>query len=346
MHQPLLFRDQGRWDAFDRWIGQSHFSNIHVLVDANTAIYCLPVFREFFRWPFATHRMPAGEPSKQIITATQLWEKLLSQGADRKSLLINLGGGTVTDMGGFVAATYMRGIACVNIPSTLLGMTDAAHGGKTGVDMGNFKNMVGTFTTPGAVVIDMQWLQTLPEDHFRSGIAEVIKHGIIRCAPIIDRLMKEGFRTATDESLIHDAMDVKLEVIQADPLEHGMRRILNYGHTIGHAIESYYLSKGVPIMHGDAIAAGMWVEAVIANMLGLLTDNHVRLIITLIREIFADQIPDQLAISDLIPYILHDKKNTFGVIRMALPVAIGRADPGVIVPHEVIEKAVMTYNKR
>lgn len=346
MHQPLLIRDPDRWDAFDKWVGQSHFSNIHVLVDANTAKYCLPVFRESFRWPFATHTMPAGEPSKQIRTATQLWEQLLTHGADRKSLLINLGGGIVSDMGGFVAATYMRGIACVNIPTTLLGMTDAAHGGKTGVDIGNFKNMVGTFTTPGAVVIDMQWLKTLPEDHFRSGIAEVIKHGIIRCGPIIDRLMQEGFRSATDESLIHDAMDVKLEVIQADPLEHGMRRILNFGHTIGHAIESHYLSKHIPIMHGDAVAAGMWVEAVIANMLGLLAEKSARRILSLIRDIFEGHIPDQLEVRDLMPYILHDKKNASGEIRMALPVAIGRADPGVFVSREVIEKAVMTYNKR
>lgn len=346
MHQPLLFRDQGRWEDFDRWVGQSHFSNIHVLVDANTAKYCLPVFREFFRWPLTMHTMPAGEPSKQIKTASHLWEQLLSHGADRKSLLINLGGGIVTDMGGFVAATYMRGITFVNIPTTLLGMTDAAHGGKTGVDIGNFKNMVGTFTTPGAVVIDMKWLQTLPEDHFRSGIAEVIKHGIIRCAPIIDRLMKEGFRSATDESLIHHAMDVKLEVIHADPLEHGMRRILNYGHTIGHAIESHYLSMGIPIMHGDAVAAGMWVEAIIANLSGLLSDNHAKLIIRLIHDIFERQLPNQLEIKDLMPYIHRDKKNASGVIRMALPVAIGRADPGVIVSHEGIEKAVMTYNKR
>lgn len=299
-----------------------------ILVDENTHDFCLeylitsfPVLQEA-----EVMLLPVGEENKVMEVCFQVWEALSEYRIVRSDLIINLGGGVVTDMGGFIASLYKRGIDFINIPTTLLGMVDASIGGKNGIDLGSYKNQLGVFNHPVAIFIDPGFLQTLPEEELVSGYAEMIKHALIadkehwkllhQLDPI--RLLE----THHYEELISRSVEIKVSVVNADPKESGMRKILNFGHTIGHAIEGYYLHLE-PVSHGHAVAIGMLAEAYISFKRGFISQRDLLDVSNYVTQIYG-YIPLAEEDKNGVLELLHnDKKNTPNAIRCALLKEIG-----------------------
>jgi shikimate kinase / 3-dehydroquinate synthase len=282
--------------------------------------------------------IPAGEVYKTLDTLQVLWDFFLDAGLERGSIALALGGGVVGDLTGFAAATYLRGIRWVNLPTTLLAMVDASLGGKTGVDIPRGKNLIGAFHPPAFVLADPDVLQTLPEAEFRSGMAEAIKHGVIADPLLLEMCRDSGKYTQLPASLVSRAMAVKIRIIEQDPYEKGVRAALNLGHTVGHAIE---LVSGFQLRHGEAVAAGMVVEARLAERMGLAEPGLAQQIEAVLDGLHLPvAIPaglDRVAVRRVIGV---DKKKAQGRIRYALPVRIGRVQIGVDVPDEVLAEAI------
>jgi 3-dehydroquinate synthase len=266
-----------------------------------------------------------GEEYKNLETVLFLWKSFLKNGLDRKSMVIALGGGVIGDLAGFAASTYMRGIDWIAIPTTLLAMVDASLGGKTGFDLPEGKNLIGSFHPPKMVLADPSLLLTLPERELRSGLAEVVKHGIIS-DPELFALCSRGLHWVKDnlEEIVKRAMAVKIKVIEDDPYEKGFRAALNFGHTVGHAVE---LVSKFQLRHGEAIAIGMVAETRYAEKIGLarkgLTDQISGVLSTIGLPV---RIPQELAREEIIQAMRIDKKKSDQIVRFALPVEIGHVE--------------------
>ena len=266
----------------------------------------------------------SGEASKNLKTCEHIWDELTSKLADRKALLINLGGGVISDMGGFAASCYKRGVDFVNIPTTLLAMADASVGGKTGIDFNGFKNQIGVFSEAKEVLICGEFLKTLDHRQLRSGLAEVVKHYLIA-----DRAAFMSFtqtrRVAPSIAVIQKAVEIKSSIVAQDPFEKNTRKKLNFGHTIGHALESYGLTTHEPLLHGEAVAYGMAVE-------------------TYLETVFALRHLSIEATDAILSIVLQDKKNEAGVIKMALIDDIGSCKIDVEVSADDIKAAINYFN--
>ena len=299
---------------------------IFVLVDVNTLKKCVPILEKMLpeQMELQTLAISPGEVNKNINTATLLWKQLLQLNATRDDLLINLGGGVVSDIGAFVAATYKRGMPFINIPTTLLAMTDAAIGGKTGIDFEGVKNMIGVFAHPKSVFIYPPFLQTLEARQVKNGFAEIIKHALIFQGNLWKELQTFSFNELPNEKLITDAVKNKIGIVIMDPVEKGIRKTLNFGHTIGHAIESWsLLNDRNPLLHGEAIAAGMICEAWLSNQKTGLSQMELVSICNLILKQFPKYIIPKSSLSHLMQLIWQDKKNTQDHIQFSLLKSIG-----------------------
>jgi len=269
--------------------------------------------------------VPPGEGSKTLARAGELYDALLQAGLDRGSVLVALGGGVVTDLAGFVAATYMRGIAWVAVPTTLLAQVDASVGGKTAVDHPECKNLIGAFHQPSAVLCDVATLATLPDEELRNGLVEVVKHAVIRDADLFKDLERRADALlardpAVLEPIVARNVRIKVEVVAADERESGLRRILNYGHTIGHALESL-----MGLAHGRAVALGMMAEARIAERRGLVGRAVVERQKALLERFgLPVSLPTGADAERCLAIVRHDKKAEAGRMRFVLPEAIGR----------------------
>ncbi|MEQ8926380.1 MAG: 3-dehydroquinate synthase family protein, partial [Fulvivirga sp.] len=248
-------------------------SKVAVLVDENTHEHCLP---HLGIKDFVLIRINSGEVHKNLATCQFIWETLTDHGFDRQGLLLNLGGGVIGDMGGFCASTYKRGIRFVNIPTTLLAQVDASVGGKLGIDFNRFKNHIGIFAEPEAVIIDPFFLETLPANELRSGFAEVIKHHLIRDLDGWKQLSQSKMETLNWLEVIKHSVEIKNDIVIKDPKESGVRKILNFGHTIGHALESHYLNSDEPLLHGEAIALGMICESHISYQKNMISKEMLK----------------------------------------------------------------------
>ncbi len=296
------------------------FSACFVLADSNTRPHAEPLAKALNAKLLV---VPTGENHKNLQQAEKIWQQLLDAGADRRALLINLGGGMVTDLGGFVAAGYKRGIACIHVPSSLLAMVDAAHGGKTGINLGGVKNAIGHFYPADAIFIHAPLLNTLPLRELQSGKAEMFKHGLIGDAALWQQLVDLPADAIPAQHLIERAIALKTRIVAADPTEKGERKLLNLGHTFGHAFESYFMYSSTPWLHGEAIFAGMLVEARLAHRLGLLAAKHAAEIEEVLKPWQpAGKLPP-LAL--ILPWLLNDKKNHNHQVQFVLPTAIGSA---------------------
>lgn len=319
-------------------------SKITVLADTNTAELCMPFLFEECPMDFNIISIESGEEYKTIETCQYIWRTMIDLEMDRHSLLINLGGGVVGDMGGFCASTYMRGIPFIQIPTTLLSQVDSSVGGKLGVDFGHFKNMVGLFANPEAVMIDSRFLSTLPYRQMVSGFAEIVKHGLIADRKLWDDLWQEEIITDLDLStIVERSVQIKADIVTQDPYEKGIRKILNFGHTIGHAIESIALSSDNPLLHGEAILIGMIVESHISFQKGLLTSEDFNTIKETILKLSGQKsksIPD---LQDLLDVMKHDKKNHAGQIKMSLLTGIGSAIFNQDISSLEVEKGIAAY---
>jgi len=284
-----------------------------------------------------------GEDSKSIEVCSQLWNHMLECNADRNALLINIGGGVITDLGGFVASTYKRGINFIHVPTSLLGMVDAANGGKTGINHHHIKNCLGSFQLPEQVLIYPGLLETLSQVEMKSGFAEMLKHGIIRdFSHWNDLIALEEFNLSNIRKFIPRSVAIKEEIVQNDFFEKGERRLLNLGHTVGHAIESYCIETQNPITHGEAVALGIICESRIAFQLNLINESDYSTIQSGIRKFFNPnnyRIPKFDKIKN---YLLNDKKNENGQLLLSLPSAIGAALYNIPVTTDVINQC---YNQ-
>jgi 3-dehydroquinate synthase len=277
-------------DAFELLLEnliERSYSKVFVLADENTQKYCLKALTKYL-FDIKLIVIPSGEQHKTLETAQKIWNYLQEKNADRNSVLINLGGGIVSDIGGFCASTFKRGMDYINVPTTLLSMVDSGIGGKTGIDYNGIKNAIGTICQPKAIYINPKLLNTLPKDELLNGFAEIMKHGLILDKSYWEKITKTGFDDWDKmSSLINGSIKIKLEVIKKDPFEKSFRKILNFGHTIGHAIEAYSLKHDKkPLKHGEAIAIGMICEAYLSKTQLELTNEQLREISTFIRTYF------------------------------------------------------------
>ena len=310
-------------DDYIIWMGNnslskldvSSYSKIAILVDENTKRDCL------YKLPKIENSLiieiPSGEKKKNISTCNLIWEKLTENQFDRNSLLINLGGGVIGDMGGFCSSTYKRGIDFIQIPTTLLAMVDSSIGGKLGVDFKDLKNQIGVFNNPKSVLIDPEFLETLPENELKSGFAEVVKHALIADKDLWSKITSTPFANLDWQEIITISMDIKNNIVLSDPLENGERKKLNFGHTYGHAIESYYLEKGTPILHGEAVFMGMILEIDLSSI----SEEEKQEIKNFILSNFS--LPFTPKKSDILSNLVNDKKNKEGKINFSLLNKIG-----------------------
>lgn len=320
----------------------NYSSPILLLVDENTKKYCVPHYQEILG-DISMCIIKSGEEHKKLATCEEVWDSMLSNKLDRKSLLINLGGGVIGDLGGFCAATYMRGIDFIQIPTTLLSQVDASVGGKLGVDRNGLKNMVGVFANPQMVWVDSEFLKTLPEQQLISGFAELIKHGLIADTNLWNELSKIDHIQEIEnwKEIISLSIEIKNRVVIEDPFEQGLRKILNYGHTLGHAIETLSFKSNTPLLHGHAIAAGMIMENYISFKKGNLSNESLKEITDFILRIYGkvslhlpEEIPD---------IIIHDKKNKGGSLRFSLIPEIGKCDYDCEVSMDEVNDAIVYY---
>ena len=247
------------------------YTKIAVLVDENTRLACYPRIQS----QLPVHQLieiPSGEQNKTLSSCQLIWEAMTAHEMDRHSVLIIIGGGVLGDMGGFCAATYKRGIAFILVPTTLLSQVDASIGGKLGIDFNHFKNHIGVFQQPASTIVDVSFLKTLSPRELRSGYAEVLKHALIRDSSMWHELKTKSLENQEWDKVVRENVAIKARITEEDPKEKGVRKLLNFGHTIGHAMESHFLKKE-KILHGEGVAAGMVAEAWIAMTKGMLVQN-------------------------------------------------------------------------
>ncbi|MCX8524873.1 3-dehydroquinate synthase [Chryseobacterium formosus] len=336
------------FSQLNQFMTEKSFSKVFILVDENTHEYCLPLLLGNLETDLAFEilEIEAGEEMKNIQTANQLWEILTEMQADRKALIINLGGGVITDMGGFVASTYKRGIQFINIPTTLLSMCDASIGGKTGIDLMHYKNMVGTFSFPEQIYVYPRFLDTLPAKEVKSGFAEMLKHGLIADKKHWEDLIQlQHLDPVGIEPFIPQSMEIKQEVVNADFHEKNVRKTLNFGHTIGHAIESLCLQSENPILHGEAVALGMICESHLSYLEGLISKEDSDLIIENIQIYFSFIDLGDFKDEDIFSLLLNDKKNSDAKINFSLLSGIGSCVFDHQCSTENIQKSINFYKK-
>ncbi|MEQ8324193.1 MAG: 3-dehydroquinate synthase [Vicingaceae bacterium] len=325
-------------DSYDGWM---------LILDEHTNRHCLPVFiKKFGDKPKRSHILHSGDQNKTLDRCSSIWTKLTEIKANRNFALVNLGGGLVTDIAGFAAACYMRGIDYVNIPTSLLGMIDAAHGGKTGINYKGLKNQIGAFHMPSMVLMDVDYLSLLSESEMKSGYAEIMKHALIADPELWEKLKiyKNILEIKEWRAIVKRSVQIKFDIVKEDPLELGERKLLNFGHTIGHAFESYsHELDSIGLSHGEAVAAGMIVESAISADLGLLAQGTFEEIARAILDIYPKFKYDESDFSSLFTYISHDKKNTEGILNFTLLKSIGQGIYDQEVEAEVIRKGLKKY---
>jgi 3-dehydroquinate synthase len=319
-------------NSLDEYLDTKMYSKLFVLMDENTYEHCYPILS------FDSEKLldaellvvDSGEENKSIEIAAHLWESLTDGGADRHSLLINLGGGIISDLGGFVASTFKRGMDFVNIPTSLLSMVDASIGGKTGINLGHLKNQVGLFLAPKQIIIDERFLETLPQEQILSAFAEMLKHGLIADEKYWLELC--GIKYLEPKYLIpyiEKSIRIKKQIVDQDPAEKGLRKVLNYGHSIGHAIESFFMETETPLLHGEAIAIGMLAEAYLSVEILKMPNDQALKIEQKIRQYFNHLRIKESQIEMIATLVLQDKKKEGELLNFSLLKQIGQCEINV-----------------
>jgi len=303
---------------------------LFILTDSNTIQECFPIIKKKLPVNIPVFTLDAGEENKHIDSVVKVWDFLNTNGADRKSVVINLGGGVLCDLGGFAASTFKRGLDFIQIPTTLLSQVDASVGGKTGVNFKTFKNEVGSFSFPLKVIIDSCFMKTLSQEHILSGFGELLKHAFIQDEAYYAKLKKLNLdKKELDYNdllkLVQHSVKIKEEVVLADPMENGLRKILNFGHTIGHAFESYFLSTEKELIHGKAVAYGMLMEMYLSYLKRGFNRNKLVEVQGFINEIYGKLEFDYSDYEKLYGLMTHDKKNEDHQINFTLLEDIGES---------------------
>lgn len=343
---PIFFAKTLHKTDLQKYIPAEKYSQIIVITDENTSALCYPILQNNIP-PHAQITISAGEQHKHIDTCKIIWNALAERQADRKALVINLGGGVIGDMGGFAASTYKRGIDFIQMPTTLLSQVDASVGGKLGVDLNGIKNIIGVFQDPVAVYISTEFLNTLPERQLTNGFAEVIKHGLIADAEywkFITQLPLQ--RYAAWLPVIERSVEIKKRIVELDYKETGLRKILNFGHTVGHAVETWsMLNDEHPLLHGEAIAIGMICEAFLSHIYCHLHAKQLAAIVGHITSIFPAYKIQSTTHAQLISYMLNDKKNNREGMQFSLLENIGTCVYNIQVKQSDILDALQFYSQ-
>jgi 3-dehydroquinate synthase len=322
------------------------YSQIIVLCDENTAELCLPQIAQYIdNQKINILKIESGEQHKTLETCQKIWSSMMDIQTDRKALIINLGGGVIGDMGGFCASTFKRGMDFIQIPTTLLSQVDASIGGKLGIDFQGIKNSIGVFQDPKAVFIDPDFLKTLSEREIRSGFAEIIKHTLIADKTKWDILSQHGNLQSVDLSdFIEHSLLVKKAIVEKDPFEQNIRKALNFGHTIGHGIESYFLATNTPLLHGEAIAIGMICEAYLSVKKSTLQIIDFQLITHFIAAVFGKIKFPTSVYELLLKTMRQDKKNETEDINFTLLSEIGTFEINHTIEEALIIESLDFYN--
>lgn len=341
MTDNIKFSDRPAVDL-KAFLQEKKYSQVAVLTDANTVKFCYPRLREVLP-AHEIIEIPSGEEYKNLGTCESIWQKMTSWQMDRHAVLIIIGGGVLGDMGGFCAATYKRGIDFVLIPTTLLSQVDASIGGKLGIDFQHFKNHIGVFKTPAFTLLHAGFLNTLPEDEKRSGFAEVVKHALIADAPVWHQIRARALDDQPWEMLLEHSVNVKLNVVRTDPYEKGLRKTLNAGHTIGHAIETFLLQAERKILHGEAVAAGLVCEGFLARERGMLSDEEFGGIRDYLLKVFGKVKLKDGEDESIALLTSQDKKNRENKVLCVLLDGIGNAKWDCEISAEEVKKSLAYY---
>jgi 3-dehydroquinate synthase len=313
------------------------YSDVYIIVDENTHLHCLPVFLQ--KVPLSNYQpiiIPGGENNKSLLICTHIWENLTKKNADRSVLLINLGGGLVTDLGGFAASVYKRGVDFLNIPTTLLAQVDASVGSKTGVNFLGYKNQIGAFSDPTMVLVDTDYLKTLNKRNLNNGFAEIWKHALIKDKNYWHSLVNEELSL---EEIIQHSIEIKKKVVEQDSKEQGLRKILNFGHSFAHAIESFAHQSNIDILHGEAVVIGMIAESYLSLSYGL-TKDECEEIVSFLRDKVSKDLAKSVLKDDILPFILQDKKNVNNKLMFTLLSSIGSSVYNIEISEEEVKLAL------
>ena len=326
------------------------YDKLFILMDTNTKEKCFPLVEDipaFQKAPILV--MEAGDMNKGFVSLAQIWTALSNEGASRNSLLVNLGGGMITDMGGFAGATFKRGIRTINIPTTLMASVDAAVGGKTGINFNGLKNEVGSFYPPECVFIDCEFLRTIDRDNLLSGYAEMIKHALISSMDIYASVLLFDLDAKIDYAFLNrmvaQSVAVKERIVEEDPKEHGIRKALNFGHTIGHAYESLSFKKNRPLLHGHAVAAGIVSELYLSHKVCGFPMEKLSQVVYYLKEYYPAFVFDCKDYDALYELMTHDKKNEAGVINFTLLSQVGDVQINRQVSKEKILESLDFYRE-
>lgn len=341
MPSEIIFTKKAQ-EELKKFLSAKNYSKICILVDNNTKKHCFPLISEIEKNNII--EIESGEVHKNLSTCEMIWKAMTDFHLDRKALMINIGGGVIGDMGGFCAATYKRGIDFIQVPTTLLSQVDASVGGKLGIDFHSFKNHIGVFQEPAAVIIDESFLQTLDKAELRSGFAEIIKHCLIADKKKWMEISKISFEKQNWEDLTKHSVEIKSYVTKEDPLEKGLRKILNFGHTIGHAIESYFLEiPSKRLLHGEAIAIGMICESFISYKKGFINQEELSSIEKYILSVYGKIEIFEFDLEKILPLTLHDKKNEKNLIQCTLLQQVGKANFNNPINIKEIRESILHY---
>lgn len=325
-----------------QFLSDAGYSRVVVLADEHTKALCYPrIAKGLPRHDLIV--IPPGEEQKTINTCVTIWDRMTDLQLDRHAVAIILGGGVLGDMGGFCAATYKRGIDFILVPTSLLSLVDASIGGKLGVDFNDFKNHIGVFQKPALTLLYSGFLSTLPESELRSGYAEVVKHTLISDRAMWEMISSRSLHEQSWEELIRHSVAFKARVTAEDPREKGLRKVLNAGHTIGHALESHFLSESRRILHGEAIAAGLVAEGWIATQKNMLSAEELQSMITHIRAVFGKIELTRDQIERISTLVRQDKKNKGNKILCVLLNGIGSAAWDVEIKVDDVNDALSFY---
>jgi 3-dehydroquinate synthase len=341
-----IFLGNDTFYQLGKFLSRNNYSRKFILVDENTKEHCLPLLQRglLSLQDAIVLEIKAGEASKRIDTILRLWKELTEHGADRHAVLINIGGGVVVDVGGFTAATYMRGIDFINIPTSLLAMVDASVGGKNGINFEGLKNHIGTFDNPQAVFVSPVFLKTLAEAEIRCGFAEVIKHALISDHHKWDAIKNtENFADVNWFEIIKESIWTKNKIVNSDYRDRHKRKTLNFGHTIGHALETYSMKHhSTPLKHGEAVAIGIIGETWLSQKVASFNNDDAKDVINLIKKLYP--MPIDFNSDELLGIMRNDKKNHSAKINVVLLNRLGHADVGHT-PEEADIKQALEFSK-
>ncbi|GAB2765954.1 3-dehydroquinate synthase [Rhabdobacter roseus] len=331
-------------ESLPAFLAQSSYSKVLAIADTHTSRHCYPLVKPWLG-KHQLVKVPSGETHKTLSTCETIWQAMTRAELDRHALVVNIGGGVIGDMGGFCAAVYKRGIDFIQVPTTLLAQVDASVGGKLGIDFHGFKNHLGVFTQPQRVLIDPVFLQTLPEREVRSGFAEIVKHCLIADVNKWQHIRARDFQEQDWPDLIAHSVSIKKKVVEQDPTEKGLRKILNFGHTLGHAVETHFLSKPPRerLLHGEAIAVGMVMESYLAFRKKMIDRQTLESVEEFIFSTYGRIRITDSDVGNIVALTRQDKKNRANVVRFSLLDQAGSCAYDIAASAAEMRQAILYY---